>query len=90
MRAIKCKVRSVDAFPVNPKPKPVGDKYTALNWIQTVGYGHVSECDCTLPKCQSSKRYIEAGWIKLNEKNKPYCDHTVSGYKYSLPTATIQ
>ena len=86
MRAIKCKVRSNTAWPENPKPKPVKEKYAALHWIQAVGYGHVADCDCTLPKCQSSKRYIEAGWIKLNEKGKPYCDQTVSGWKYTLPS----
>ena len=84
MRAIKCSVKSVNAFPANPNPKPVQDKYGALHWIRQVGYGHVADCDCTLPKCLTSRRYIEFGCIKLNEKGKPYCDHTVSGYKYAL------
>ena len=71
---VKCKVYSSSAFKENPQPKPVYDKYTALNWVIEVGFYHVAHGECSLPKCVSSKVYIDKGWIKLTGNNKPTLD----------------
>lgn len=50
-------------MPAKPNPKPVVEKWSARFWILNVGWDHVNHGSCDLPKCVSSKTFIDKGWV---------------------------
>ena len=71
MRAIKCKVfiHSISPFSKVYSPGIYG-KLGAMQWINSVGWGHVSAGLCEHGKCMKAKKYIDCKQLVPGKNNK--------------------
>ena len=77
MRAVKCKV----VMPERPTAQE------ALEWINEVGWDHVSCGNCSLAMCILSKQFIDKGLIKCTSTPTTKKHHPYLYYKAMLDTS---